>query len=157
MITTGVAFDADRSNGQQPARIAARHRSRRLRTKATDGQAGPGKRMPVEKLGGNAQLFADLANFIFIKPRQRLDDAARVDQLLNSGDAIVMGLDHVGLRGAAGFDGVGINGALPQDPIPAEKLSAAPYSFLHHDELPADDVPLGLWIDDAFESFQKFG
>ncbi len=112
--------------------------------------------MAIQKLRRNAQLPADLANFIFVKRSQRLDDAACFDQLLNARDAIVMGLDDVGFRGAARFDGVGINGALPQDPIAIEKMPGAQDALLHRDELLADDVALGLGIGDAFERLQKF-
>ena len=52
---------------------------------AADGQAGSGERVAVEELGGQAQLAADLAHFVFVVGTQRLDDAARVDQLLNAG------------------------------------------------------------------------
>ena len=34
-----------------------------------------------------------------------------------------MGLDHVGFRSSARFDGVGINGALPQNPMAVQKMA----------------------------------
>ncbi len=107
---------------------------------------GPGKGWRCRNSAGNAQLFADLANFVFIERRQRLDDPARLDQLLDARHAIVMSLDDVGLRGAARFDGVRINRALSQDPMAVEKVAGAQDAFLHHDELLADDV--ALWSRD---------
>ena len=50
----------------------------------------------MQKLAGDAELGADLADFIFIERGQRLDNAAAVDQLLDAGDAVVMGLDNIG-------------------------------------------------------------
>src|ERR1700722_4378367 len=113
MITARIALHADRSNGQQPAGIAARDGSDRFRAQAADGQARPWERMTMQELAGYAQLRADLANFIFIKRSQRFNDAAGVDQLLNAGDAIVVSLDDVGFRAATRFDGIGINSSLP--------------------------------------------
>ncbi len=81
----------------------------------------------------------------------------RFDQLLNPGHAVVMGLDHVRFRGAAGFDGVGINGSLAQNPMAVQKMAGAQDALLHGDELLADDVALGLGIAHARQRFEKFG
>ena len=46
-----------------------------------DRQPRTRERMPIQKLRGDAQLAADRAHFVFVKRRQRLDEAARFDQL----------------------------------------------------------------------------
>ena len=40
------------------------------------------------------------------------------------GDAIVMRLDQIRFGGPAGFDGIGIDGALPQNPMAIEEMVA---------------------------------
>jgi hypothetical protein len=62
-----------------------------------------------------------------------------------------MRLDQVGLGRATGFDGVGINRALAQDPVPVEKLLRFENALLHAHKLLADDVPLFFWINSAGE------
>ena len=108
--------------------------------------------MPVQQFGREAQFAADGANFVLIKGRERLDDAAFVDQLLNPGDAVVMGLDQVGLGGAAGFDGVGVNGALAENPAGRRGSARFENALLHLDELLADDVALSFGIGDALRA-----
>ena len=53
-----------------------------------------------------------------------------------------MRLDEIGLGAAAGFDGVGVDGALAQNPAPVEVVLAFENALLHLDELLADDVAL---------------
>ncbi len=78
--------------------------------------------------------------------------AAFVDQLLNAGDAVVMGLDQIGFGGAAGFDGVRVDGALAQNPAAVEESCCGfEDPLLHLDEFFADDVALLFGIDSAFE------
>ena len=77
--------------------------------------------MAVEQRGREAQFAADGADFVLIEGRERLDDAAFLDQLLNPGDAVVVGLDEIGFGGAAGFDGVRIDGALAENPAAVEE------------------------------------
>src|ERR1700733_6626348 len=98
--------------------------------------------MTMQELARDPQLLADFPDFILVKRSQRLNDPACFNELLNSRDAIVMGLNDVGLRGTARFDGVGINGALPQNPIAIQKSSRTQNAFLNHDELLADDMAL---------------
>ena len=80
--------------------------------------------MPVQQFVRQAQLAADLAHLVLVEVRQRLDDAALFDQLLNAGDAVVVRLDQVGLGGPAGFDRVGIDRALAENPVPVEEVAA---------------------------------
>src|SRR5437868_6073328 len=110
----------------------------------------------MQKLAGDSQLLADFANLILVEGCQRLNDAAAVDQLLDSGNAIVMGLDQIGSSGAAGFDRVRIDGSLAQDPVAVEKMAAAQHALLHGDKLLADDVALLLRIANAGQRIEKF-
>ena len=108
--------------------------------------------MAVEQFRREAKLAADGADFVLIEGRERFDDAAFVDQLLNAGDAVVMGLDELGFGGAAGFDGVGINGALAENPVPVEEVLALEDSLLDVDELFADDVALVFGVGGAWRA-----
>ena len=56
--------------------------------------------------------------------------------------AVVVGLDHSGLRRAAGFDGVRVDGALAEDPVLIEQVAGLHALLLHPHELLADDPPL---------------
>ncbi len=67
-----------------------------------------------------------------------------------------MGLDDIRAGGAAGFDGVRVDGSLPQDPSAIEKMAGAQDAVLNRNELFADDVALFLGIADAFERAQEF-
>ena len=98
--------------------------------------------MALQQFRGERKLPADGADFVLIERRQRFDDAAFVDQLLNAGDAVVMGLDEVGLGAAAGFDGIGVDRALAENPAPVEIVFAFENALLDFDELLADDVAL---------------
>src|SRR4030081_1986256 len=105
--------------------------------------------MPGPILIGDAQLRSDLANLALVEPGERLDDAAVIDQLLDAGHAIVMGLDEVGLGRAARFDGVWVNCALAQNPMAVQEVSGLEPAILHGDELLADGVALLLGIANA--------
>ena len=61
---------------------------------------------------GNAQLFAQRANLHLVQLGEGLDDLARGDHFLDQRHPVVMGLDGVRPLGAAGLDGVGVDGAL---------------------------------------------
>ncbi len=111
--------------------------------------------MAVEERGRETQLAADGAHFVFIERRQGLDHAAFLDQLLNSGDAVVVGLDEIGLGGSAGFDGVRIDGALAENPAAVEEALGLQNPLLHLDELLADDVALLFRFDGALQGVQE--
>ena len=66
-----------------------------------------------------------------------------------------MRLDEIGLGGAAGFDGVGIDGALAENPVAVEKMPGLEDALLHVDELLADDVALLLRLGDAGQCAQE--
>src|SRR5205814_8393559 len=73
-------------------------------------------------------------------------DAALIDQLLNARDAIVVGLDEVGLGGSSRFDGVGVDGSLPENPVAVEIVLTFENPFLNLDEFFADDKALPLRV-----------
>src|SRR5437868_5443710 len=149
MITARVTLDADGSNRKQPAGFAALDRRFAFRAQSANGETGPRERMPVQEFRGDSQLFADLADFVLIERRERLDDSAGLDQLLNTCDAVVMSLDDIRSRGTAGFDGVGINRALSENPMAVEEVAIAQNALLHGYELLADDVAFHLRVAHA--------
>ena len=77
------------------------------------------------------------------------DDAAFVDQLLNPGDAVVVGLDQVRLSGSSGLDGIRIDRALTKNPVAVEVVFAFENPLLNFDEFLADDVALFLGTGDS--------
>src|SRR5205807_10607047 len=93
--------------------------------------------MPIEQLRTDLQLSSNRTNLILIERCERLYDAACVDQFLNPRDTIVMRLDQVGFGGALGFDGVGINRALAEDPFTVEVVLACENPLPHFDTLSA--------------------
>ncbi len=113
--------------------------------------------MAVEQVRRESKLAADGADFILIKGRERLDDSAFGDQALNSGDAVVMGLDQLGFGGASGFDGVGINRALAENPVGVEEMIARQNTLLHVDEFFADDVAFLFGVGGGCERGEEFG
>src|SRR5579884_478170 len=120
-----------------------------------DGKSGPWKRVPREKAVRYANLASDLAHFVFVERSERLDNAARFNQRLNAGHAIVMRLDQIRLGGSAGFDGVRINRALAQNPVAVQKVLRSENALLHADKLFADGRALLLRIDDAGKGRQE--
>ena len=100
--------------------------------------------MTLEQILGNPQLAADFAHFIFVERAERLDDALGGEQLLDAGHAVVMRLDDGSFFRAAGFDGVGIDRALPQNPVAIQQVPRFDDAFLHAHELFADDLALLL-------------
>src|SRR5580658_8921088 len=126
-----------------------------LGTETANSQTGPGKRMAVDDLRGKAEFPADLAHLILIVRTQRLDDTAGVDQPLDAGDAVMMRLDDGGFFGSAGFDGVGINSALAENPVAVQQMAGFDDALLHTHELFADDVALVFRVADAGERSEK--
>ncbi len=64
-------------------------------------------------------------------------------------DPIVMGLDLGRVAGAAGLDGVGIDRALPEQPVGVAEPEPGELLLLHGEEGVADDRPLALGIRHA--------
>ena len=115
-------------------RLRTQAADRKTRARGTDGDPAIRRASPSSR--------ADRAHFVFIEIGQRLDDAAGFHQLLDAGNAVVMGLDGGRFRGAAGFDRVGINGALAQNPVAVEQAARFDDALLNPHELLADDVAL---------------
>src|SRR5579862_1412668 len=113
--------------------------------------------MPMQKLAGDSELGADLADLILIEGRQRLNDPATFDQLLDSGHPIVVRLDDVRSCGSTRFDGVWIDGSLPQYPVAIQKLSGAQDPLLNSDEMLADYMPFLLGIAHTRQRAEKLG
>src|SRR5580658_78862 len=105
-ITAAVALHSDGPERQDIAFRRSFNSGLVLRAEAAYGQAGAGKRVAIEHLGGEPELASDLAHFVFIVSTQGLDEAAGIDELLDTRHAVVMGLDDRGFLRAAGFDGV---------------------------------------------------
>src|SRR5688572_29640560 len=100
-----------------PSFIPSRRHLLRVRAQAPDRKPRTRERMPLEELRRQPELTSDLANLILVKIRQRFDNAALLDQSLNTRHAVVMRLDQIRLGRPAGFDRVGINRTLPQNPF----------------------------------------
>ena len=80
-----------------------------------------------------------------------LDDAVGGHQLLDPGDTIVVGLDDGGFFRPAGFDGIRIDGALPENPMTVQQVMRFDDAFLHADKFLADDLALFFRIADGGE------
>ena len=111
--------------------------------------------MPLEQFLGEAQFAAHLAHFVLVEEAERLDDALGFHQPLDAGHAVVVGLDHRRLGRAAGFDRVGIDGALPENPVVVQEVVGLDGALLHPNELLADDPPLLFRIRDAAQRRQE--
>ena len=64
-------------------------------------------------------------------------------------------LDQVGFLGAAGLNGVGIDSALPQDPIAIEIMPTLQDALLHGDKLLPDNRALGFGITHGIQLGEK--
>ena len=111
--------------------------------------------MAFEELGGEAEFAAEFAHLILVELGEGFDDAVFVDELLDAGDAVVVGLDEVGFGGAAGLDGIGVDGALAEDPVAVEVGAGLEDLLLNLDELFADDATLVFGFGDAFEGGEE--
>src|SRR6202021_2863645 len=89
-VGAGVALHAYGTDGQNPAFGGLFRLGCGGGTEATNSEAGAGEGMTVEQFGCYAEFAADGADFILIKAGQRLDDAAGIDQRLDSGYPVVM-------------------------------------------------------------------
>src|SRR2546430_13518300 len=102
--------------------------------------------MSFEQRCGKAQLTADLAHLILIERAERLDDATLVEQFLNAGDPVVVRLDSGSALASAGFDRIGVDGALSEHPMAVEQTMRLDDALLFGEELLANDVALALGI-----------
>ena len=119
---------------------------------AAHGQAGAGERVPPDDFFGQAELQAELADFVFEQVAQRLDQLEA--ELGRQAADVVVQLDRVGRavgRGAA-FDHVGVERALGQ------KLGVLDFAGLGGealDERVADAAAFFLRLGDAGQRGQK--
>src|SRR5207253_1998501 len=120
---------------------------------AADGKSGAGERLPVHHLLGHAELDPDRAHLVFEQIAQRLDQLK--PQAGRQAADVVVGLDlHRGGRdvGRGRLDDVRVQRSL------GEKVDATKTCGLGLEdcyELAADDPPLLLRVDDAFERGQE--
>jgi hypothetical protein len=121
-VAARIALDADRSYRDKPALVELLDWSIRLCGQTADRQGRAGEGVALQKLTGQAQFAADLPNLIFVEEAEGFNNAARLDQLLNPFDAVVVCFDEIGFFAATGFDRVGIDGALSQNPLGVEKV-----------------------------------
>src|SRR5580704_7761957 len=111
--------------------------------------------MPLEQLRRQTQLQADLADLILVERAERLDNTAFLQQLLYTGDAVMMRLNSLGALSTARFDGIGIDSSLAQNPMPVQQAMRFDDPLLLLQELLADDVPLALRIAYARQRRQE--
>src|SRR5437879_8614380 len=111
--------------------------------------------MTFQLLRSQTQFQRDLADLILVKRTERLDDAARLEQLLDAGDSVVVRLDGLGPLRSARFDGVGVDSALAKNPMPVQKAVRFDDTLLLLQELLTDDVPLALRVAHARQGRQE--
>ena len=115
---------------------------------AADGEAGAGERVPPDDFFRQAELQAELADFVFEQVAQRLDEVEA--ELGGQAADVVVELDRVGRavgRGAA-FDHVGVERALGQELGVFDFAGLGGEAF---DERVADDAAFFLRIGNAGE------
>ena len=111
--------------------------------------------MAPDEVVGEAQLFTELTDFVFVEILEGFNDQALLDEGVDFGNAVVVGLDLVGVLGGARFDGVGVDGALAEHPFLRIEVQLMDGFALDFDEELADDGPLFFGIGDAFDSVVK--
>ena len=164
-VAARIALHAHRVHRNDQAFRRGAHRRVPLRTQAADGQTRPREWMTVQQFRGQTQFAAHLANLVLVKGSQGFHDSSALDQFLNAGHPIVMGLDQRRLGAAPRFNSVRVDGPLAQDPVgqagwpvvhpavvQAQRLDDA---LLNAHEFLADNVPLLLRIGDALERAQE--
>ena len=129
--------------------------SRRHLAEDAHAEAGPGERMALDHLGGQAEGQAELAHFVLEQVAQRLEQLQA--QFGRQAADVVVALDGHGLLGLAPPDSMtsGIDRALRQEgrALVAAVAGLEPrrLGLEHLDELAADDLALLLRVGDAGE------
>src|ERR1044071_5406126 len=117
----------------------------------SDGETRAGERMSPEKIFGDPHVAAYRTNFVFEKLPERLDEG----QVHTLGQAphVMVTFDYGGRPAHGdGFDNVRVQSALDQIFDSAQPVRF-PLENLYKN--PADDPPLLLRIDDAFQRAEK--
>ena len=119
---------------------------------AADGQAGAGERVPPDDFFGQAELQAELADFVLEQVAQRFDELEA--EFRGQAADVVVELDRVGgaVGGGAAFDHVGVERALGQK---LGVLDFAGFGGEALDERVADAAALFLRVGDAGERGQE--
>ena len=123
-----------------------------------DRQTGTGERVPPHDLGGKAEVQANLPYFVLEQGAQRLHKGEL--EVVGQTTDVVVALDVRGTGAAAGLHDVGVERPLNQE-LDGLTLSASLSDEVslggleHADELPTDDLALGLRVTDAGERFKE--
>ena len=111
---------------------------------------GPGERLPPDDRLGQPELGADPAHLVLEQRPQRLDQLEL--EVVRQAADVVVALDRGRAGAAAGLDDVRVERALHEE-ADARSLRGdlGRRGLEHPDELPADDLALGLGVGDARE------
>ena len=94
--------------------------------------------MSRQELVRKPDFTTDFANFVFVERSERLHYAPGLDQSLYAGHPIMVRLDEVRLGRTSGFDRIGIDRPLSQNPMAVEEMLGRKNPFLNLDELLSD-------------------
>ena len=111
--------------------------------------------MAVYERVGETDLLSDRAHLVFIKIFQRLDDEPARDERLDPVDAVVVGLDDLGVLRAARLDDVRVQGALAEEPFGLVELEPGDDLVPHRDEGLADGFAFFLRIGKAGDGLEE--
>jgi hypothetical protein len=115
-----------------------------------DGEAGAGEGLAHDEIFRQLQLAAQLTDLVLEEHPQRLDDLLEI-HIVRQAAHVVVALDGGGVA-EAGFDHVGVDGALGQIVDLADLLGLL---LEDADELLADDLALALRLGDAGELVER--
>ena len=129
--------------------IALRHPA--VRAEDVDAQARPGEGVAHDKLVRQADFLSDGAHLVLVEVLERLDDEPLFQKLLYAVNAVVVGLDDVGILGPARLYDVRVQGPLGKKPDRAviSQAQAGNDRVAHLDEVLAHRHPLLLRVGQA--------
>ena len=149
----GELLPGDGVGGPQHTQVLGRHLA-----DDANAQPRPGEGLTGDDLLRHAQLAADGAHLVLEQLAQRLDELEV--EVLGQAAHVVVALDVGGALSPAGLDDVGIQGPLDQEAdlaaLSTDGLDDPALGGLEGaDELPADDLALGLRLGDAGQGAQE--
>ena len=80
-------------------------------------EAGTGEGVAVDEGIGESEFASDFAHFVLVEFAQWLYDESGFDHFFDFRDAVVVGLDLIGVFGAAALYGIGIDSPLAEQPM----------------------------------------
>ena len=104
--------------------------------------------MAPDQVARQPELLPQLPHLVLVEVAEGLDDPACRQQPLDDGDAVVVGLDGLGVGGPARLDAVGVEGPLPEQPLLGIEGEFLEGAVPGADELVADAPALDLRIAD---------